>query len=210
MKPEFGELITCGNNWVIVNRLDDLDDLEQLVIDADPRDFSKYTTASGGSVQKYFTTPPWASHLSMGEQKQSSNWISVKEKYENIIGQHLVHHGHMPFEWGHPRIISGWTVTGEEGSYHTPHEHGRDYVSCVIYTATPNDNPELSNGSIYFVLHADAYSELYHPANRLLNLIPGKGMIIIFPSWIIHGTVPQGPGIRTTVNFDLRGRPNDG
>lgn len=104
-------------------------------------------------------------------------------------------------------------MTGNKGSYHTPHEHGRDYVSCVIYTEVPDGPSPLmdtvgasdNRGPIYFVMHSDNYSHLYHPQKRLLHVLPEKGMIIIFPSWLIHGTLPQGEGIRTTVNFDLGG-----
>jgi hypothetical protein len=194
-----GELITCGNNWIIIDKLDDVQDLEQIVADADPRDYSDYTTASGGSSQRYFTPAGWSPEYI---PKLPKNWDIVKQTYEDAIQRRLVYHGLLPFEWHKLYITSGWTVTGNKGSYHTPHEHGRDYVSSVIYTEVPDKDP----GAIYFVLHSDNYSPLYHPQRRLLHVHPEKGMIIIFPSWLIHGTLPQGEGKRTTVNFDLGGR----
>lgn len=193
-----GELITCGNNWIIIDKLDDVTDLEQIVTEADPKDYSEHTTASGGSIQRYFTAVGWSPDYVPNTPK---DWDTIKEKYEHEVQRRLVHHGQFPFDWHKLYITSGWTVTGTKGCYHTPHEHGRNYVSSVIYTEVPEKDP----GAIYFVMHSDSYNELYHPSPRLLTILPQKGMIVIFPSWLIHGTIPQGEGTRTTVNFDLRG-----
>lgn len=198
-----GELISCGNNWIIIDKLDDVSDLEEVVNDADPRDYSDYTTASGGAFQRYFTPAGWSPDYI---PKLPKNWDTVKDTYENVIQKRMIYHAVFPFEWHKLYMTSGWTVTGDKGSYHTPHEHGRDYVSSVIYTEVPEKDP----GVIYFVLHSDNYSPLYHPQRRLLHILPEKGMIIIFPSWLIHGTLPQGEGKRTTVNFDLRGTYHEG
>lgn len=199
-----GNIITCGNNWIIYDKLDNVDDLKLLVSDADPVDYSEFTTASGGSHQRFFTTPAWKPSYT---PKLPSSWDKTKTTYEDVIQKYLVHYGKFPFDWYKLSMRSAWTVTGNKGSYHTPHEHGRDYISSVIYTEVPNKEPTPDNGGIYFVLHADTYSQIYHPEPRLASFIPEEGMILIFPSWIIHGTLPQGDGIRTTVNFDLTGDP---
>jgi hypothetical protein len=146
---------------------------------------------------------------------EPKGWPALREKYELIVQREIVNYGLMPSNWSKLHACSAWTVTGEEGSYHTVHEHGPMNVCSVTYLKVPPAPPinedKLENpvsGQIYFIMHADGYNPLSVPNFRVLHITPQEGMIVIFPSWMLHGVYPQGPGIRQTLNIDFNGDPN--
>lgn len=196
-------LIECENNWIIFDNLDNISDLKKLIEDTDTKDYSEYTTATGNSSQRYFTdnSPFWNPNQKV---EVSELWVDVKDKYENIIKDYLIKHNKYDERYKNLSIESGWTVTGKEGSYHTIHEHGNDGISVIIYTDVPNHEDVFDNGMVYFVLHSGNYDEFLSPYQRLPRFSPEEGLILIFPSWLVHGTFPQKEGVRTTVSFDLK------
>lgn len=44
---------------------------------------------------------------------------------------------------------------------------------------------------------------LYNNRPKLIDINPEVGKLLIFPSWIIHGTCPQTKGTRQTFNLDF-------
>jgi len=196
MTVENSKLIQYKNNWIIVDKLDNIDDLNQLISQADPKDYSEFTTAMSGSYQRTFFNPSpyWKCNHDL---KIPKSWEKIKKKYQNLIVKYLKHHEKFTDHLDKLSIDTAWTVSGKEGSYHTPHEHGLNGISSVIYTKTLNYESPIDNGPIYFILNCDEYQ-------RMPRFVPEEKMILIFPSWIIHGTLPQSDGERTTVNFDFR------
>lgn len=195
-------LIECKNNWVIVDVLDDISDINQLISEVDSQDYSEFTTAMNGSIQKFFYNPHpfWKPNHTLKTPESFSN---IKSKYEKIISNYLKHYNKFLFESKNLELTTAWTVTGYKGSYHTPHDHGLNGISSVIYTKTLNHKSPIDNGPIYFILNSDEYDLLYSPYQRMPRFVPEEKMILIFPSWTIHGTLPQGDGERTTISFDL-------
>lgn len=196
-------LIECNNNWLIVDKLDDISDLTELLNEVDQENYSEFTTAMGTSTQNYFFNPlmRWKREH---ELQIPPSWTNIKLKYESIIENYLKKYKKFSNSFTKLSTTSAWTVTGNNGSYHTPHEHGLGGISAIVYTNTLNySNPE-DNGPIYFILNSDEYDLLYSPYQRIPRFIPENGMILIFPSWIIHGTLPQSEGKRTTISFDFK------
>ena len=104
---------------------------------------------------------------------------------------------------------TAWTVVGEEGSYHTIHNHivkgrgGMGGISTVLYLNIPESVHKNKSNSIFLVLHADPSSHyINHPCPSLFNIEPEVGTLLIFPPHIPHGTYPQTKGIRQTFNID--------
>jgi hypothetical protein len=196
-------IIECENNWIIFDNLKNVSDLKNLIEDIDTTDYSEYTTATGNSTQRSFTH----SYSTWGPPekiKGSGLWEEVKIKYEDIVKDLLVKYKKFDENHKNLSIEIGWTVTGEEGSYHTIHEHGNDGVSVIVYTEVPKHEDIFDNGMVYFVLQSDYHDGFMSPFQRLPRFSPEEGLILIFPSWVVHGTYPQKEGTRTTVSFDLK------
>ena len=194
-----------GLNWIIVDYIADVSSAKKMLEDVYDDDWSDYTSAKGkNSRQNYVINPKWMPKEDFVEPK---DWSSIKERFETIVQREVVYHGMMPANWTKLHACSAWTVSGEEGSFHTIHEHGPMNICSVTYLQVPK-NQIPPYGQIFFVLDASPYNPLSTPSSRILHLTPQEGMIVIFPSWILHGVYPQGQGTRQTLNIDFNGDPN--
>jgi hypothetical protein len=199
-----GQVIKEGDSWVIIDFIRDetIDFAREVCIEAFDKDFSEYTSAKGkNSVQQYLICPSW---MPTEDFKAPERWLELQSKFRELVQREIVYHAFMPYMWRELKPAAAWTVRGEEGSYHTAHDHGVMQISTVTYLDVP-ENQEYPDGQIFFVMHGNGYSPLSPPQQRLLTVKPQKGMIIMFPSWTIHGVYPQGPGIRRTLNIDFSG-----
>ena len=197
-------IVNQGLNWIITDHIADLTPIKNVVDRVEDQDWSKYTTAKGPkSRQHYLINPSW---MPAEVHNEPEGWDELKTWYETTIQRQLVHHGIMPGHWNKLTANRAWTVIGEEGSYHTLHDHGPNAVCTITYLDVPeNQNPEDRAGQVYFVLQSDPYHPLTPVKHKVVHITPKAGMLVIFPSWILHGVYPQGPGIRQTLSVDLVG-----
>lgn len=66
------------------------------------------------------------------------------------------------------KILSMWGMCYESEDYAVPHDHIPTFFSCVYYINPPKNGPEL----------------FFPELNKSVQ--PEDGMLVIFPSWIIH------------------------
>ena len=89
-------------------------------------------------------------------------------------------------------LIASWTCIGKKGTYHTAHKHNtNDDLVAVLYLACPEAT--YPDGAIYFIENNEVYRHM-----------PETGDLLIFPATTIHGTYPQGEGLRQTLNMDFK------
>jgi hypothetical protein len=90
---------------------------------------------------------------------------------------------------------ASWTVYGQEGSYHTTHNHSQkgfeSKISTVLYLDCPKS---YSHSGLFYA---------FFRSNEIILKEPEIGKLIIFPSWIYHGTYPQPKGLRHTLSIDF-------
>lgn len=196
------KLVEQGLNWIIITHVNDLGFTEPLLNDLDSSDFKMYTSAKGSRSSQHYIMPP--KYIPDSTVKEPAIWPTLKDWAERHIQKELVFHGKMPDNWSKIYAFSSWVVKGEEGSFHTLHDHGPNNISSVFYLQVPESTDPLL-GQIYFVLHSDPYTNLSIPKLRTLHFVPRVGSLIIFPSWLSHGVYPQGPGSRITLNIDFNG-----
>lgn len=197
-------IVTQGLNWLITDQVSDLEPMKKVVSDVTEEDWSTYTTAKGPkSRQHYIINPSW---MPSEVHREPKGWSDLKSWYEKNVLKSLIHHGLLPSQWSGITANRAWTVIGEEGSYHTIHDHGPNSICSVTYLEVPekNKNDEKA-GQVYFVLQSDPYHPLTPVKHKVVHISPKPGMMVIFPSWILHGVYPQGPGIRQTINVDFVG-----
>jgi len=200
------QIFRQGKNWLIITQIDNISDIKEMLEDVDKQNYAEFTSAKGiNSKQHYIIPPTW---MPSNDHTYPQQWDTIKEKYAMVVQKELIHHGIMPFSWNRLYAKSAWTVKGEQGSWHTVHEHGPGSISTITYTAVPkkNDNdPPYTTGSVYFIMDGGSYSEISIPGTRVMHITPHEGMLIIFPSFMLHGVYPQGPGLRQTFNVDYHG-----
>ena len=86
------------------------------------------------------------------------------------------------------QIENSWFTRMNNGDYAHIHSHGCTHISGVYYyRATKEDTP------LCFESPLSQYEQswLYQPMGRQINYPPDKGIIILFPGWLKHGTGTQ-------------------
>jgi uncharacterized protein (TIGR02466 family) len=86
-----------------------------------------------------------------------------------------------------------WSNIRYSGSKHHIHQHPNSFVSGVIYLSVPND--AIEPGNLFFVDPRPAknmmhgiYTNQSPISDRTWWYTPKTGIMILFPSWLEHGT----------------------
>jgi tetratricopeptide (TPR) repeat protein len=99
------------------------------------------------------------------------------------------------------RFAGSWSVRLRGEGFHTSHVHPRGWISSALYVELP---PGAGNDSQAGDLQLGAPREdLNLPLEPLQVVKPQPGRLILFPSWMWHGTMPFQAGERLTVAFDV-------
>ncbi len=106
---------------------------------------------------------------------------------------------------GHVHFTGAWSVRLSREGFHVNHFHPQGLVSSAYYVEVPEEvqDPALRSGWIKF-------GEPRYPIAGLtpeLMIQPKLGRLVLFPSYMWHGTTPiHGPDARTCVAFDVAPR----
>ncbi len=99
------------------------------------------------------------------------------------------------------RISGSWSVELQPGGFHVSHVHPAGWLSSAYYVELPNPTEETARaGWLAFGEPGMAVPGL--AADHFVR--PEPGMLVLFPSYLWHGTVPfVGGGRRLTAAFDV-------
>lgn len=101
-----------------------------------------------------------------------------------------------------PRFSGSWSVRLGGGGHHANHVHPQGWISSALYVALPPKNAGDAPDAGWLTLgEPQAALGLALPPSRMVEPVPGR--LILFPSWLWHGTRPFGEGERLTVAFDV-------
>ena len=113
--------------------------------------------------------------------------------------------GH-PTKFRSPRSVrfsGSWSVRLADGGFHANHVHPQGWISSALYVSLPlqlgEDEGWLTLGEAPPELGLDL------PPTRMIE--PRVGQLVLFPSWMFHGTRPFPAGERLTVAFDVAPPP---
>ncbi|WP_100655737.1 putative 2OG-Fe(II) oxygenase [Alteromonas flava] len=116
---------------------------------------------------------------------------------------------HLPKQTKHPFLsrvgqdisfTGSWSVCLRTGGYHTSHFHPQGWLSGVFYVDVPEDVNHDGQGWLQFGV--PEISQLSLPADYVVK--PENGRLVLFPSYMWHGTRPFNAGARRmTVAFDI-------
>ena len=101
--------------------------------------------------------------------------------------------------------LTVWSVVLEEAGHQVSHIHESGWLSGVYYPKIPHDiglSESDPSGWIEFGQPQDLYNVREKPPVKLFK--PQEGMMILFPSYLFHRTVPTGSqDLRVSIAFDV-------
>jgi tetratricopeptide (TPR) repeat protein len=128
----------------------------------------------------------------------------IKSAVETYLGQ-LPHDDVHPFlkrNTGRIKFSGSWSSLLSSGGYHTNHMHPEGWLSSACYIALPSCIADTQNKPGWFKL---GQSNLLLGSRDVPDtyLEPAVGTLILFPSYMWHGTMPfEDAQERLTVAFD--------
>jgi uncharacterized protein (TIGR02466 family) len=101
------------------------------------------------------------------------------------------------------RIVGAWSVRLRPGGFHLDHLHHEGWISSAFYVETPDGALERESKEGWLRLGQPPFPTVPElPAERFIRPKPGR--LVLFPSYMWHGTVPfHTEERRTTIAFDL-------
>ncbi|WP_283420162.1 putative 2OG-Fe(II) oxygenase [Sphingopyxis sp. Geo48] len=100
------------------------------------------------------------------------------------------------------RFAGSWSVRLRGAGYHENHVHPQGWISSALYVALPEKRPGDAPEAGWLTLgEPQAALGLDLPPTRMVE--PVAGRLVLFPSWMWHGTRPFVEGERLTVAFDV-------
>lgn len=104
------------------------------------------------------------------------------------------------------RFSGSWSVRLHDAGRHVSHVHPLGWVSSALYIALP-DHQRSDDPRAGWLRLGEPPDELGLGLGPTRLIEPKPGRLVLFPSWMWHGTVPFPTGERLTVAFDVR-RPS--
>ncbi|HWY66071.1 MAG TPA: putative 2OG-Fe(II) oxygenase, partial [Rhizomicrobium sp.] len=96
-----------------------------------------------------------------------------------------------------------WSSLLRDQGFHVNHLHPEGWISSCYYVTVPEETRDADsrNGWIKFG-EPSLEVDMKNPIRRAVQPIPGR--LVLFPSYMWHGTVPlRAPSARTTIAFDV-------
>lgn len=101
------------------------------------------------------------------------------------------------------RFSGSWSVRLRGAGYHVNHVHPHGWISSALYVALPARSPSDDQHAGWLKL-GEPPAELGLGLGPTRLIEPKPGQLVLFPSWMWHGTAPFTKGERLTVAFDVR------
>jgi tetratricopeptide (TPR) repeat protein len=101
-----------------------------------------------------------------------------------------------------PRFAGSWSVLLRDDGYHSSHVHPQGWISSALYFALPSTG-EDSDPHAGWLAMGEPPPGLPLRLSAIRHVEPKPAKLVLFPSWMWHGTVPFRTGERLTVAFDV-------
>lgn len=193
-----------GNNWVIKENvgLDFLNRINPLIDKFCENKIPLKKDQTNTKVLDLSTVGSLSDQYSIRKEIIDKGLLKLLNEYmqicENICKDYCVIEKHKKFSWK-----VAWTVIGGKGGFHTIHDHKRQDGICSILYLKCRKELMTPFGETYFVLNADCHNNDLINLKKTVTIPPEEGNIILFPSYILHGTYPQTSEMRQSLNVDF-------
>jgi tetratricopeptide (TPR) repeat protein len=100
------------------------------------------------------------------------------------------------------RFATSWSSRLRDCGFHTNHIHGKGWISSCYYIALPDAVADIEGKQGWIKFGEPAFAAgLKDPIRKAIQ--PKAGRLVLFPSYMWHGTVPfRSQQDRTTIAFD--------
>lgn len=99
------------------------------------------------------------------------------------------------------RFAGSWSVRLKQQGFHVSHVHPQGWISSALYIALPEEtNADRKAGWLQL---GEPRPELGVELDPIACIKPKPGRLVLFPSWMWHGTMPFSSGERLTIAFDV-------
>ena len=99
------------------------------------------------------------------------------------------------------RFAGSWSVRLKAEGFHVSHVHPHGWISSAFYVALP---PSVdSTAKEGWLQLGEPRADLATGLEPIVHIRPEPGRLVLFPSWMWHGTMPFAEGERLTVAFDV-------
>jgi Flp pilus assembly protein TadD len=132
---------------------------------------------------------------------------ALLRSFEHPLREYL---GALGREAGHPftarnagaaRITTAWSVQLRRGGFHVNHYHNEGWISSAYYVAVPEETSDEGLKSGWLKLGEPRFPTPGAGVGCFVR--PVAGQVVLFPSYMWHGTTPiHGPQLRTALSFD--------
>jgi uncharacterized protein (TIGR02466 family) len=137
--------------------------------------------------------------------------VQLREAVRAAVSEHMrslpqLSDNH-PTARGRPAQIKfsgAWSVRLHAGGSHANHVHPMGWLSSALYIVLP---PDLGRDEAGWFMLGEPQAELKLAVPPRRTIEPKSGRLVLFPSWMWHGTRPFGEGERMTVAFDVGRAP---
>ena len=174
-------------------------------------ELTTYLESLHGDAREYFTQTLRGGTRLFGEVFNNGHRMveQVRPKIEAAISSYIAA---MAASGDHPFLsrrakdfhYSGsWSSRLCDQGYHLNHYHSEGWISACYYVGVPDvvSDEKAQQGWIKFGQPTADFSAAFTP-RRLVQPKPGR--LVLFPSYMWHGTVPfSSPQTRTTIAFDV-------
>ncbi len=99
------------------------------------------------------------------------------------------------------RFAGSWSVRLRDKGYHASHVHPLGWISSALYIALPQDSGADADAGCLQLGEPGGELGLQLAPIRIVR--PAAGKLVLFPSWMWHGTNPFPEGERLTIAFDV-------
>lgn len=128
-------------------------------------------------------------------------WAVVKRYISTLSGE--AGHAFLGRRARNARLAGSWSVSLQSGGFHSNHIHSAGWISSAFYVELPPDTADGERKAGWFKV-GESNIGLGQLDTPLLHVKPEPGMLVLFPSYFWHGTVPfQDSARRLTAAFDV-------
>jgi hypothetical protein len=128
---------------------------------------------------------------------------AVERHVRNLPPRDLAHPLLAPPRDRKIRFAGSWSVLLRGAGHHANHVHPQGWISSALYIRLPERSDEDSANASWLTL-GEPQAELGLPLGPFREIEPRPGRLVLFPSYMWHGTRPFAAGERLTVAFDVR------
>ena len=101
------------------------------------------------------------------------------------------------------RFSGSWSVRLKGGGRHSNHVHPQGWISSALYISLPPKEPGGASEAGWLTI-GEPPQDLGIKLPPWRKVEPAPGRLVLFPSWMWHGTIPFAQGERLTIAFDVR------